>query len=206
MKLVQFGLGATEIGEPLSEVEVLIEVWLDINSNNFAIEEIIINDKDNLIESSSVVAVVDLVKCATNSQNEGCLKVTLQYSYREATINHIMIVNVMDKPRNNQNFYLNEGVQVLGDSMNPIPYYVMQNKKFKQQTEDLTITLFRTDKVNHIWTDTHGIEYLQISENRFDRITPAEPYKCTDPPLSEINVPTRQNCHFRELTSLWSYN
>jgi len=63
--------------------------------------------------------------------------------------------------------------------------------------------LFRTDKVNNIWTDENGIEYLQISENRFDRITPAEPYKCTDPPLDEVKVPTRSNCNFRALTALW---
>ncbi len=51
---------------------------------------------------------------------------------------------------------------------------------------------------------SQGIEYLQVSETRFDRITPDEPYKCTDPPLTENS--DRQNCHFRDLTELWTYN
>jgi len=204
LKLVQFGLGGMEIGQPLTQVEVLIEVWLDINSNNFAIEEIIINDEYNLIESSSVIAVIDVTKCTSNSQNETCLKVTLQYSYREPTLYHMMIVNLRDKPGNSQNFYLNEGIQVLGDSLNEPPTYIIQNRKTSQQTEDLTLTLTRTDKVNHIWEDKYGIEYLQVSKDRFDRLTAKSPIECTDPPLSEINVPTRLNCNFRELTQLWT--
>jgi len=203
MKLVQFGLGAKSIGEPLNDLEVLIEVNLDINSNQFLVDEIIINDKDNLIENSTVGAVIDLVKCSTDSQNETCLKVTLQYSYREPTLYNIMVVNARDKPGNSQNFYFNEGVEVFGESLNEPPTYVIQNRKTHQQTEDLTLTLTRTDKVNHIWIDQLGIEYLQVSSDRFDRITPAEPYKCTDPPLTANS--DRQNCHFRELTSLWTY-
>ncbi len=206
MRVVQFGLGATEIGQSLHDVEVLIEVWLyTFNlTHNAIIEKIIINDKDNLIENYTVVAVVDVVKCQTDSYDEKCLKVTLQYSYREDTINTVMLVNVTDISHNTQNFYFNDGVQVLGKSLNEPPTYVIQNKQTSQQTENLTLTLTRTDKINHIWTDENGIEYLQVSETRFDRITPHTPMECTDPPLSEINVPTRNNCNFRELINLWS--
>jgi len=201
MKLVQFGLGATEIGQPLNDLEVLIEVWLDTFSSDheIGIEKIIIKDRDNLIETFTVFAVVDIVKCADNSLDDVCLKVTLEYSYREATINNILVVNVADISRNSQNFYFNDGVQVIGESLNEPPTYTLHNKTLKQQTENLYLTLTRTDKVNHIWTDESGVEYLQISDDRFDRITPHTPMECTDPPLDEINVPTRNNCHFREL-------
>jgi len=50
-----------------------------------------------------------------------------------------------------------------------------------------------------------GIEYHRVSEYKFDRITPLESYQCTDPPLDEVMVPTRNNCHFRALTTLWDY-
>jgi len=207
MKLVQFGLGAEGIGVPLNDLEVLIEVHLITNGTNTGInvDEIVINDKDNLIDNDTVSAVSYAVQCQDDDTTQNCVKVDLNYSYRESTINHIMVINVMDKPRNSQNFYFNDGVQVLGDSMNPTPYYIMQNKHTSQQTEDLYKTLIRTDKVNHIWIDENGIEYLKISDNRFDRITPHESYQCTDPPLAEVNVPTRNNCHFRALTSIWDY-
>jgi len=208
MEVVQFGLGATKIGQPLNDLEVLIEVWLDTFSSDheIGIEKIIIKDRDNLIETFTVFAVVDIVQCADNSYNEVCLKVTLEYSYRETTINNIMVVNVADISRNSQNFFFNDGVQVVGVSLNEPPTYVIQNKQTSQQTEDLTLTLTRTDKINHIWVDKYGIEYFQVSSDRFDRLTPHTPMQCTDPPLDEINVPTRQNCNFRELTHLWSTN
>ena len=204
MELVQFGLGAKSIGEPLNDLEVLIEVHLNINSNNFEVEKVIIKDRDNLIETFSVFAVIDMVKCLDISDNERCLKVTLEYSYREPTINNIMVVNVRDKPGNSQNFYLNEGVIVVGESMNPVPYVILPNKHTNQQTEDLTKVLFRADKVNHIWIDGMGIEYLKINENLFDRITPNAPIECNDKPLSEVKVPTRNNCNFRALVDIWN--
>ena len=206
MKLIQFGLGATEIGQPLNDLEVLIEVWIETfgSDNEIGVDEIVINDKENLIENSTVIAAANTVKCSSDSQDEMCIKVTLQYSYREPTMNNIMLINVMDKPRNSQNFYFNDGVTVIGESLNEPPTYKLFNKNTAQQTEDLWLTLTRTDKVNHIWSDEFGVEYLKVSEGRFDRLTPKAPIQCTDPPLSEINVPTRQNCNFRALTSLWS--
>lgn len=208
MKMVQFGLGAEYISQPLHELEVLIEVPLFYNHNDSTInvDELTIRDKNNLIDHDTVSASAKVTQCTDDAITENCTKVTLQYSYREATINHVMVVDVTDKKRNNQAFYFNDGVQVLGESMNPAPIVVIPNKQTSQQTENLTLTLTRTDKINHIWIDENGIEYLKVSENRFDRITPAEPYKCVDPPLNEVNVPTRQNCHFRELLdNMWNY-
>jgi len=206
LKLVQFGLGGGWIGQPLSTFEVLIEVPLIVSSstNNIGIDKLTIHDKDNLIENSSVNATAHHTQCVDNGSSS-CAKVIIQYSYREETFNHIMVVNVQDKPGNSQNFFFNEGVQVLGDSLNEPPTYKLFNKKTQQQTENIHLTLTRTDKINHIWTDEFGIEYKKISENWFDIITPREPYKCTDTPLDNINVPTRSNCHFRDLVSLWSY-
>jgi len=207
IKLAQFGLGGEEIGQPLTTFEVLIEVPIFNNrtSGNIETDEITINDKDNLIENNSVNATSHLVKCAVDSSSLSCLKVILEYSYREPTINHIMVVNVRDTPRNSQNFYFNEGIQVVGESLNEPPTYELYNKKTNQKIDNLWLTLTRTDKVNHIWIDEFGIEYKQISKDRFDRITPHEKYQCKDKPLNEINVPTRNNCNFRALTELWSY-
>lgn len=206
MKMVQFGLGATHLGQPINDVEVLIEVYLqgDGTTHGIVVDDVIIRDKDNLIDNDTVTANAYAVECIDDYVEDICTKVDLEYSYREATINNMMLVSVSDVSRNVQNFYFNHGVQVIGDSMNPAPTHKMHNKQTQQQTEDIWLTLTRTDKVNHIWEDKYEIEYLQLSEYRFDRITPPEPYVCDDKPLDEINVPTRSNCHFRALTSIWN--
>jgi len=201
MQSVQFGLGVKEIGTPLNNAEVLIDVELITDNTTTGIKtgEIIITDKNNLINNQSVNATASVVKCQDTDELENCTKVILVYSYRENTLNHIMLINITDKNRNTQNSYFNDGIQVLGQSQNPTPYYIMNNKHTAQQTENLTIVLYRTDKVNNIWTDGTGVEYHKASNDEFTRISLPEPYRCTDPLLDEINVPTRNNCNFRAL-------
>lgn len=205
LSMVQFGLGLEDFGQSLHDIEVLIEVHLEplYSENTVIVEKVVIRDRDNLIDTYSVFAVTEPVQCIDNETDEKCLKVSIQYTYREATINNMMVVNVVDNSRNTQNFYLNDGVEVIGASMNPVPYVIIPNKQTSQQTENLTKVLYQIDKVNHIWIDHNAIEYLQVSDGTFERLTPAESYKCNDPPLDEINVPTRQNCNFRALTSIW---
>lgn len=205
LNLVQFGLGATHLGQPLHELEVLVELHFetDNTTHGIKISDVTIRDDDNLIENTSVSADVYVTECMDDIIKEECVKITLEYFYREAPINHMMVVSASDKHRNTQMFYFNHGVKVIGESLNESPTYTMYNKQHAQQIEDLTLTLTRVDKVNHIWEDEHEIKYLQISEHRFDRITTYEPTQCTDKPLSEVNVPTRNNCHFRELVAFW---
>jgi len=138
MKLAQFGLGGQEIGQPLSTFEALIEVPLltDGTTDYIETDKLTIHDKDNLIEKSTVNATASIVSCMSN-MSSSCVKVALEYSYREAPLYHMMVVSVMDKAQNNQNFYFNEGVQVLGESLNPVPYYIMDNKKTNQQNRRL---------------------------------------------------------------------
>lgn len=206
MRMVQFGLGATHLGQPLHDLEVLIEVPLISNGSDDFIEtgEINIRDPDNLIYNDSVMAHANVTECIDDIIIEECVRIRIHYSYRENTINSMMVVSASDKPRNSQLFYFNHGVQVLGDSVNEPPTYILHNKQTNQQTENLTLTLTRTDKINHIWEDENKIEYLKISEDRFDRITPAAPWECNDPSLDEVNVPTRNNCNFRALVSFWN--
>jgi len=197
MKWVQFGLGGKGIGMPLNNFEVIIQVDLVANSTGVGVDKIIITDKDDLIDNDTVTADVYPVECQDSSTTPNCLKVDLEYSYREETFNHIMVVNVADKPRNSQNFYLNEGVKVVGESLNPPPTYSMFNKKYSQQTENLYLTLTRTDKINYIWTDQFDVEYLQISDYRFDRLTPQEKYSCATDTIVIKSVTNRNNaCQF----------
>jgi len=173
MKMIQFGLGAEEIGQPLSELEVLIEVHLETNgvTDYIGIDEIVIIDKENLIENESVSASAFVTECTIGDADKNCVKVDLEYSYREATINNIMVVSTMDKKHNNQNFYFNDGIEVLGDSINVPPTYTIQNKHSAQQTEDLTLT--RVDRENNIWIDdsSNNNKWQQNDSDTFIQLT-----------------------------------
>ena len=206
MRWVQFCIGADERGMPLEKCEVLIEVHLKTNGTTdwIGIKEIKIIDKDNLIENETVTAIAYVVQCMENSPSSNCVKVDLEYEYREETFNHMMIVNVADKPGNPQNFHFNEGVNVIGESLNEPPTITKFVKHSSQDITDNWITYTRTDKITDTWTDQNGIEYLRINDYTFDRITPLEPWVCNDAPLDQVKVPTRTNCHFRAIMPhLW---
>ncbi len=198
-KWVQFGLGVKEVRDPVNDSEVIVLVIL--HQNGTAVESIDIVDKENLIENDSVFATIYPIKCKVLSNNEDCILVTLVYSYNEAPRYNIMVVNVVDDKRNGWNFYFNDGIKVIGKSLNEPPTS-KQFFKNGSQDKDVWYTLTRTDKINDIWTDQNGIEY-QNNNGAFDRITPYPSWTCNDPPLDQINVPTRKNCNFRALTTIW---
>jgi len=199
MERVQFGLGAENIGQSLSTLEVLVDIELETfgTLEDIAVKEIIITDKDNLIDNDTVSASTHVVKCQNDSLVDHCVKIDLQYSYREATFNHIMVVNVADKKHNSQNFWFNDGIQVIGESLNEPTTFVMHNKKTNQQTDDIFLTLTLVDKFTDIWVDKYGIEYLKVRDNTFTRITPLEKETCDNTPYSIVTNPDRRSCQFK---------
>jgi len=197
IKRVQFGLGVKEVGTPLSESDVII--LINLHHNGTSVESIDYEGDKTLLVLKKTNVELSIVKCKANSFAE-CLLVSLTYTYRESPRYPMMIVNTMDDRRNSWNFYFNDGVKVIG-SMNPPATTEIFVKNVKQERGEF-MTLTQIDKINDIWKDIYYIEY-QHNKGDYIRITPHEPWTCNDPPLDQINVPTRQNCNFRALTTIW---
>jgi len=154
VKLVQFALGLPEIGAPLDNAEAIIGIWLE--SGGINVEKVSITDKRNLIENSSVKTQTEIVDCREGSADQ-CILVTMKYKYREASIYNVMRVNVMDNYRNLQTSTFNDGVEVLGESMNPadtmniIPVTLQQYPQKRGLVE-----LIQIDRSEKLWTDPYG--------------------------------------------------
>lgn len=198
IKWIQIGLGVEELGK-FSESEVIAQLIL----SNTVLDKLNITDNQNLIQNLNVISI-EPTKCKSSSNNESCLKIIFEYEYRESPLYNIIAVNLMDAQRSSWTFYFNDGIDVLGQSINEPPTDSFTTKKGNQYPV-ITFELVRTDKVNNIWTDQFGIEYHQIN-GRYDRITPLPEWKCNDTPLDQImnGSGTRNNCHFRALTTIWS--
>jgi len=154
LRLVQFGLGLPEIGSPLGNAEAIIAIWYEYGGNN--IDKVTITDKHNLIENSSVTTQTKIVDCREGSADQ-CTQLTMKYMYREASIYNVMRVNVMDSNRNLQTSTFNDGVEVLGESMNPadklniIPVTLQQYPQKRGLVE-----LTQIDRSEKLWTDPYG--------------------------------------------------
>ena len=111
IRLVQFGMGMPELGSSLENAQTLVEVWLV----GTEIEKIVQTDKNNLVDI--IHATSSVVDCMTDDVRD-CLQVSIQYIYRDQPKYNIMAINAMDIPRNPNTNYLNDGVLVMGESLN----------------------------------------------------------------------------------------
>lgn len=192
LKWVQLFLGVPEVGKPLSYAEVTGQLILSQSQY----EEFNITDKQNLIQNFNATSI-EPHKCKPSSNSEACLKIIFEYEYREAPLYNIMAVSVMDVQRAAWAHYFNDGVEVIGESLNEPP-------TDRQFINKQWIEFVRTDKVNHIWTDQNGIEYLKSAYDNYDRITPEEPIKCITPDVLPKNGGTRADCWWRAQLPMWS--
>ena len=207
LRWVQYCFGATANYMSLENCEALVEVHLESNGTTdyLGVEKIVLVDEDNLIEQSSVNAITYVTQCNGGSDTK-CGKVDLLLVFREAPINHMVIVEVADKPGNSQQFAFNDGLRVLGQSVNAPPTFTKFDKQASQDNDDNWRIFTRTDKVNDIWIDDKAIEYHRINDNLFERITPLPESECNDKPLDQINVPTRINCNYSPYKDLQEKN
>jgi len=154
IKNIQFGMGMPQVGSPLNDAQTLLEVWID----NTVIAEIIKIDKNNLVDI--INATTSLVGC-TNDDGSNCLQLTLNYIYRDQPKYNIMLINSMDSRHNTWNHYLNDGILVIGDSINEPKTLIVAATKggalYPQKSG--TVTLSLDDYKNDIWLDKFGYKW-----------------------------------------------
>jgi len=201
MKLMGFNLGIAEIGKGYDS-ELQIDVSFDYQGNITHIE---LNQDDTIIDTESLQVYNYKVSCDKSDTKKNCDAVSYTMTFLESLQYDIMAMQGVDQKNREQWTYLNDGFDVTGESLNEPIIDRIFNKSLSQQTENLWLELTRIDKVNNIWIDQHNIQYQKDSSgSNYSRISPLEPYQCNDLPLSEIKVPTRQNCNFMALLPMYN--
>ena len=195
VKMIQFGLGVPEIASPINDAEVIIEVWLEPYTVN--ITEIKITDPHNLIEDSKVSTNGTMVNCSDNN-NEQCVSITLSHMYRESPIYNIMRVDVMDISRHLQSTTFNDGVQVVGDSLNPADTLSIGGvtpANYPQRTG--LIELVNTDRAEKLWVDKYG--YTWHGDDSKMTLLSEIPFERHQDEMSEFSgYNDRYNSHFTQ--------
>jgi hypothetical protein len=202
IELVQFGLGIPEIGAPLHSGEVILEAWMESDYSDATqpptVKEFIINDIHNLIENDSVWAETGLVPCMTSSVDDaGCLEMTLHYSYREAPLYNVMMINAMDAKRNGENSYFNDGIDVSGDSLNPadtLNIIPITTENYPQKRG--AVELVQVDRAEKTWVDPYGYLWQGDASSKMTLISEI-PFERFNDRISEYRgYNDRNNSHF----------
>jgi len=187
LQSIEFMFGIPQVGSA-HEAEAAIEITLD---NNLNVINILTVQKDNLIDPDSVLAKADMVRCRDDDINKNCHYVTVTATFNEAPLSYVFALKAIDFTKRSQLTYLNEGLEVTGDSLNPpTTMLISANKKGAGLMEVTQI-----DKRNDMWVDEFGIEYARNSFGTFLRTTYVEVMR--DDPM--VKVMTRLNSNFEAM-------
>ena len=201
LQMLQLGFGIEEVGAPINTAEALIVVELspDFESDTgYAIESV---DTQNNLEN--VIDVVDEsnISLSTESCIEGiekdCLVVHINdVMFRDVFYSEPFVIEVVDTKRLSSTNYLNEGLAIVGKSLNAPPEYTFHTGKKIEGSNVQVLDLVRTDKVKDIWTDNNGNTWTQNDHDAWLQLT-RTPY--VEPKDSTMSVMTRINNNFDEL-------
>jgi len=165
IKYVEFALGIPEVGA-WYDAEAYIEVWIEQGGDK--IKALKIFDDLNIIDSVS--AFIGTTSCHSIGYGE-CLLVSLDYVYRESPNGNVIGVKPADFRGYANQFFFNDGVEVLGESLNlPAKMTIAVSHADHHQQRGGTLELTQIDRYQNIWEDEYGIQWY-VEDGRIKQIT-----------------------------------
>lgn len=152
IKWLQVGFGMPEIGSPLNDAQSMVTIYL----KHGEIEKIIPTEDYPLVELGEIS--VEIVDCGYI--NTECLQISLDHIFRDQPKYDIVYVQWADNYGYSKTYYVNDGIEVIGESLNePLELKVEVSKggtHYPQRagTVELKLSDYKTD----IWQDEY--DYL----------------------------------------------
>ncbi len=170
----QIGFGVPEVGSPMgaSEAVLTVELGRDYSADStYEILDAAYTDPNDVI--GEAVLGVELVGCMSPADPTKCVELSIGgLLFREQMYHEPFVIYVMDVQRWSAQNYMNDGLLVQGDSMNPAPLDTAGIYKRGQQHEAAVIQLERTDKLADLWADQWGNEWARNSHGTWYRTVP----------------------------------
>ena len=163
IKWIDVGFGIPSMNHPFAKSEATIEIEF---SNN---EIVNIEEKDEL-------NLIDFGNITSNRVNCGhivttCLEVIIPHIFRDNFEYNMVVISAEDGDNNVVMNYLNDGIEIHGESINEAPTDRVWMQKYLGNTQWDWIDIVRTDRVNDIWTSDDGFEFTSLGGG-YTRIAP----------------------------------
>jgi len=188
IKWFQFGI-VPEVGTPLNDAEILATFYLESSK----IAEIVEEEKYDLFDI--VAASTYIEECGYITSD--CLELSIDVMFNEELINKVIVIDVIDLPRNSNTKYLNDGIDTVGESMNkPLISSVPASSGgvfYPQERGAVELTL--TSYKNSEWQDEYGYMWEEDFDNHTFRIISDVPQPQREADLM-WSAMTRMNSNF----------
>ena len=111
----EFLFGIPEVGEA-HNAELGIEIWFNYDGE---VENIKVVQQTDVIDEDHIFAIHEKIKCRSYDIKEKCDSTRISVMFLEPLKDKIMAIKAIDLKNRYQITYLNEGIDVSGESLNP---------------------------------------------------------------------------------------
>jgi hypothetical protein len=98
--------------------ELGVEVWYDINGE---IEDVKVVQNSHVIDADTLSVSHEMTKCLSTEQELKCDTTTVSMKFLEPLMDKVMAIKAIDWKNRDQKTFLNEGFDISGESLNPMP-------------------------------------------------------------------------------------
>jgi len=156
LKIQEFLFGVPGIGKG-HLAEMRIEVWYNFDSE---IEDVKVIQESDVIDVASVSVTHEKIKCLAIDLEEKCDRTFISAIFLEPLKDKTMAIKAIDFKLRDQTTYLNEGFDILGESLNPMTTSLIPSTI---KYEGL-ILVTQTEKYSKYWVAEDG---RMFEMNRF---------------------------------------
>jgi hypothetical protein len=162
LKVQEFIFGIPQKGDAHLG-ELAIEVWYDSFGE---IQKLNVVQESDVIDAASIEAVHEKSNCTKRDSNQNCDTTQISMVFLESLQYDVMAIKAIDNLNRYQITYLNEGFDVIGDSLNEMPSMMIMSPI---RNEGL-IKITQEEKYSSKWLTKDGRIFEQNSFGSFKQI------------------------------------
>jgi len=162
LKVQEFLFGIPQKGDA-HLAELGIEVWFDLFGE---IQDIKVIQKSNVIDIDSVTATNEKIKCLTSDIEKKCDLTKISMTFLEPLQDKVMAIKAIDFQKRYQITYLNEGLYISGESLNPM----LVNMIPSSVRDEGLLKITQVAKYSPYWSTEDGQMFEMNSFGSFKKI------------------------------------
>lgn len=180
LHIQEFLFGIPDIGNA-HLAELGVEVWLDSNGE---IQKVNVIQKSAVIEEKTIFAKHEKTKCSFSDIEEKCDFIEVSMIFLEPLRDNVMALKAIDFKNRYQITYLNEGIQIAGDSLNPMKTMMIPSNIKGEGLMKVT----QTEKYSDFWISEDGMLFEKNDFDSFHQINKSfERYQDTGNPYTRLH-------------------
>jgi len=148
LKVQEFLFGVPQVGMG-HMAEMRVEVWYDLGGR---IDDVKIIQETDVVDPTSVSITHQKVKCTGTDVEEKCDRTLMSAVFLEPLRDRVMAIKATDFKLRDQTTYLNDGFEIQGESLNPMPTKMIPSPA---KGEGL-IRVTQNEKYSDYWTSDDG--------------------------------------------------